>query len=402
MRKNFKRIVTYSLIGTIYFSGQTLAVNAAELPAAGIDVVLNDFYQTSNDNEDITNLLEAEKSEYEDLGISKVNNYVNIRKKPTKKSKVLGKLYSNSAATILEEKGDWYKVKSGSVTGYINNKYLVTEEEKVEKLAKKVGDRIGTVTTTTLKVREKASLKAPVVTLVPIEEELEVLKEVDGWVKVSLDSDVVGYVSSDYVDLRTEFKEAESIAEEKARLKAEAAKRKAREDERLREIAAREQRTNSVARSSATKTYVKSSSTNKSVSNGSVSSRSSNVSSSTASANRQSIVNYALKFVGNPYVWGGTSLTNGTDCSGFTQSVYRNFGISIPRVSRDQANGGRTVSLSNVLPGDLIFYTSGGSINHVALYIGGGQVVHASNPRTGIKISNYTYRQPYKAVSYLN
>src|SRR5699024_1222660 len=105
---------------------------------------------------------------------------------------------------------------------------------------------------------------------------------------------------------------------------------------------------------------------------------------------------------GNPYVWGGTSLTNGTDCSGFTQSVYRNFGISIPRVSRDQANGGRTVSLSNVLPGDLIFYTSGGSINHVALYIGGGQVVHASNPRTGIKISNYTYRQPYKAVSYLN
>lgn len=402
MRKNFKRIVTYSLIGTIYFSGQTLAVNAAELPAAGIDVVLNDFYQTSNDNEDITNLLEAEKSEYEDLGISKVNNYVNIRKKPTKKSKVLGKLYSNSAATILEEKGDWYKVKSGSVTGYINNKYLVTEEEKVEKLAKKVGDRIGTVTTTTLKVREKASLKAPVVTLVPIEEELEVLKEVDGWVKVSLDSDVVGYVSSDYVDLRTEFKEAESIAEEKARLKAEAAKRKAREEERLREIAAREQRTNSVARSSATKTYVKSSSTNKSVSNGSVSSRSSNVSSSTASANRQSIVNYALKFVGNPYVWGGTSLTNGTDCSGFTQSVYRNFGISIPRVSRDQANGGRTVSLSNVLPGDLIFYTSGGSINHVALYIGGGQVVHASNPRTGIKISNYTYRQPYKAVSYLN
>ena len=395
MRKNFKRIVTYSLIGTIYFSGQTLAVNAAELPAAGIDVVLNDFYQTSNDNEDITNLLEAEKSEYEDLGISKVNNYVNIRKKPTKKSKVLGKLYSNSAATILEEKGDWYKVKSGSVTGYINNKYLVTEEEKVEKLAKKVGDRIGTVTTTTLKVREKASLKAPVVTLVPIEEELEVLKEVDGWVKVSLDSDVVGYVSSDYVDLRTEFKEAESIAEEKARLKAEAAKRKAREEERLREIAAREQRTNSVARSSATKTYVKSSSTNKSVSNGSVSSRSSNVSSSTASANRQSIVNYALKFVGNPYVWGGTSLTNGTDCSGFTQSVYRNFGISIPRVSRDQANGGRTVSLSNVLPGDLIFYTSGGSINHVALYIGGGQVVHASNPRTGI-------RQPYKAVSYLN
>lgn len=394
MRKNFKRIVTYSLIGTIYLSGQTFAVNAAELPAAGIDVVLNDFYQTSNDNENITNLLEAEKSEYEDLGISKVNNYVNIRKKPTKKSKVLGKLYSNSAATILDKKGAWYKVKSGSVTGYINDKYLVTEEEKVEKLAKKVGDRIGTVTTTTLKVREKASLKAPVVTLIPIEEELEVLKEVDGWVKVSLDSDVVGYVSSDYVDLRTEFKEAESIAEEKARLKAEAA---------------REQRINSVARSSAntrkasnTQPHVKSSSTNKSVSNASVSSKSSNVSSSTASGNRQSIVNYALRFVGNSYVWGGTSLTNGTDCSGFTQSVYRNFGISIPRVSRDQANGGRAVSLSNVQPGDLIFYTSGGSINHVALYIGGGQVVHASNPRTGIKISNYTYRQPYKAVSYLN
>lgn len=399
MRKNFKRIVTYSLIGTIYFSGQSLAVRAAELPVAGIDIVLNDFYQTSSDNGDITNLLESEKSEYEDLAISKVDNYVNIRKKPTKKSKVLGKLYSDSAATIVDKKGDWYKVKSGSVNGYINGKYLITGD-KVEKAAEKVGDRIATVTTTTLKVREKAGMDAPVLTLIPIEEELEVLKEVDGWVKVSLDSDVKGYVSSDYVTLRTEYKEAESIAEEKARLKEEEKRRQEKEAERLREMEASVSTHNSNTASSNSsgtsrklnkQTYKAPSSTSTSTSNG-----------SGTSASRQAIVNYALRFVGNPYVWGGTSLTSGTDCSGFTQSVLRNFGISIPRVSGAQANGGRTVSLSSVQPGDLIFYTSGGSVNHVAMYIGNGQVVHASSPRTGIKISNYTYRQPYKAVSYIN
>jgi len=122
----------------------------------------------------------------------------------------------------------------------------------------------------------------------------------------------------------------------------------------------------------------------------------------TALRTRQELVNYAMKFVGNPYVYGGTSLTNGTDCSGFTMSVFKKFGISLPRTSRDQALGGREVSFSNMKPGDLLFYTRGKSIGHVAVYIGDGKVVHASTKKTGIRVSKFDYRKPYKAVSYFN
>jgi cell wall-associated NlpC family hydrolase len=117
---------------------------------------------------------------------------------------------------------------------------------------------------------------------------------------------------------------------------------------------------------------------------------------------RDNIVEYALQFEGNPYVWGGTSLTRGADCSGFTQSVFRDNGISIPRTSRIQATGGKRVSIDNIEPGDLIFYEKRGTINHVALYIGNGKVISASSPSTGIVIKNYDYRQPYKAVSYID
>lgn len=114
---------------------------------------------------------------------------------------------------------------------------------------------------------------------------------------------------------------------------------------------------------------------------------------------RDSVVEYALQFVGNPYVYGGTSLTNGTDCSGFTMSVYKNFGISINRTSREQAYNGNSIKRSELQKGDLVFYTSGGRINHVAMYIGNGKIVHASNPSTGIKVSDMDYRTPYKYVS---
>ncbi|MDR1834567.1 MAG: C40 family peptidase [Fusobacteriaceae bacterium] len=117
---------------------------------------------------------------------------------------------------------------------------------------------------------------------------------------------------------------------------------------------------------------------------------------------REELVSYALKFVGNPYVYGGTSLTKGTDCSGFTMSVFKQFGITLPRTSRDQALGGRETTFDKMKPGDLLFYTRGNVVGHVAMYIGNGKVVHASTKKTGIKISNYDYRKPYKVVSYLN
>lgn len=117
---------------------------------------------------------------------------------------------------------------------------------------------------------------------------------------------------------------------------------------------------------------------------------------------RKEIVSYAKQFEGNPYVMGGTSLTKGTDCSGFTQSVFRDNGIKIPRTSKEQAKKGKSIPLDEIKPGDLIFYTKNGQINHVALYIGNKKVIHASNPKSGIKISKYNYRKPYKAVSYLD
>ena len=120
------------------------------------------------------------------------------------------------------------------------------------------------------------------------------------------------------------------------------------------------------------------------------------------SSKRAQIANYAVQFVGNPYVWGGTSLTNGADCSGFTMSVMAHFGVSLPHSSSAQAGCGKSIKSSQMRPGDLVFYSgSGGGINHVALYIGNGQVVHASSKRTGIKISSWNYRSPSKIVNVL-
>ena len=119
-------------------------------------------------------------------------------------------------------------------------------------------------------------------------------------------------------------------------------------------------------------------------------------------SNGQAVVNYAAQFVGNPYVWGGTSLTNGADCSGFVQSVYQNFGVSLPRVAADQAQAGTKIAVEEAQPGDLIFYADGGSIYHVVLYIGNGQVVHASSAATGIKVSNVYWENAVWAVRVLS
>ena len=385
------KIATCCLIGTVAFAGRTIVTQAAEIPIAGMDVILDEFYQSDSDFTYIKEYLTS-AAEFENIGITNVTNYVNIRRKPNENSKILGKLYSDSAATIIAEKDGWYKVESGSVTGYIKAEFLTTGDEGKE-LAKKVGKRIATVNTTTLKVRENPDLESTVLTLVPIEEEMSVRKELDGWVKVTIDADVIGYVSSDYVDLRTEFKEAESIEEEKARLEREEAERRAQEE------------ANNRASYSSSSVSNSSSSNSSGYNNASSSNSSSSSSSSNSTGNssiRTNIVNYATRFLGNPYVWGGTSLTNGADCSGFTQSVYRDNGIGIPRDSRSQAAGGSEISISNIQMGDLIFYSRNGVINHVAIYMGNGKVIHASSPETGIRITNYNYRQPVKAVRYIN
>jgi peptidoglycan DL-endopeptidase CwlO len=390
-----RKIATCFVIGsTLVLAGKTTIAKAEEIPIAGITVTLDDFYQSSNnaDNEIIQYLLTEDNSNQENLAFAQVTNYVNIRNKAGEDGEILGKLYNNAKATILEKDGAWYKVKSGSVTGYIKSDYLVTGN-RAKELSKTVGTKLARVITTTLKVRDKASIDAPILTLVAMGDDLNVREEKDGWIKVYYSNTESGYVSADYVSLYNEYEEAVSIEEEMERL--------AEEQAALQE----ERRNNSNQTGSSRNDYSnpsRQSGSSNNTSSGSVSSGYTSSDSSSTSSLRSKIVQYALKFNGNPYVWGGTSLTRGTDCSGFTQSVFRDNGISIPRTSRTQASGGRKISIDTMRPGDLIFYARSGYINHVALYIGNGKVISASSAKTGIRISNYNYRTPYKVVSYID
>ncbi len=323
--------------------------------------------KTVNEKErEIANKKEEEG--FKSLVIAQVNDYVNVRSIPSEEGEILGKLYDKSVGEFIEEDNGWYKITSGSVTGYVKAEYCVTGDDAVA-LAKEVGNRIATVTTTTLKVREEPSLDATVLGLVPIQDQLLVTEELDNWVKVNIEEGD-GYVSLDYVTLSTEFVKAESKEEEEARLAKEEAERKA-----ALEAARKAEEKNRKATQSASS---------------STTSESTVVYATGGSELGQSVASYACQFVGNPYVYGGTSLTNGADCSGFVMSVYANFGVSLPHSSSGDRSVGTAVDgLANAQPGDIICYSG-----HVAIYIGNGQIVHASTAKTGIKISDVNYRTP--------
>lgn len=323
--------------------------------------------KTVNEKErEIANKKEEEG--FKSLVIAQVNDYVNVRSIPSEEGEILGKLYDKSVGEFIEEDNGWYKITSGSVTGYVKAEYCVTGDDAVA-LAKKVGNRIATVTTTTLKVREEPSLDATVLGLVPIQDQLLVTEELDNWVKVNIEEGD-GYVSLDYVTLSTEFVKAESREEEEARLAKEEAERKAA----LEAARKAEEKNRKAAKSESSATT----------------SEAPVVYATGESALGQSVASYACQFVGNPYVYGGTSLTNGADCSGFVMSVYANFGVGLPHSSSGDRSVGTAVDgLANAQPGDIICYSG-----HVAIYIGNGQIVHASTAKTGIKISDVNYRTP--------
>ncbi len=311
-----------------------------------------------------------EEKSFSKLVIAKVTRYVNVRSMPSEEGEIVGKLYDKSVGEYITESNGWYKIKSGNVTGYVKGEFCVTGQAAVD-LAKKVGTRVAVVNTTTLKVREEPGMDATVLGLVPIEEELSVIDEKDGWVKVDIEEGY-GYVSSDYVKLRTDFVKAESIEEEKARLKKEeeakaAAKKAAKKaEEKVAKQKQEKQKKDSSSQGGG---------------------ESAPAPSGDGSLGGQ-VVNYAMQFVGNPYVYGGSSLTNGTDCSGFVMRVYENFGVSLPHSSSaDRSQGYAVDGLANVKPGDLVCYSG-----HVAIYAGGGKIVHASTSKTGIIVSSANYR----------
>ncbi len=276
---------------------------------------------------------------YTNLGIAHVENHLNIRQEPNESGKLIGKLPKDAACEILEvDENGWAHIKSGKLDGYCSTEFLYTGEEAIAR-GREVASMIAIVNTQTLKVREEPSTDSIVITLIPQEEELEVVEIMDnGWVKFLLD-DEEAYVSGDYVDVEERLEKAVTLTE---------------------------------------LMY------GQGISNV-----------------RVDLVQYAKQFVGNPYVWGGTSLTKGADCSGFTLSIYKKYGVSLPHHAASQAQMGTKVDYSSAQPGDLVFYAKNGRINHVAIYIGNGQVIHASSPKTGIKISSWNYRTPAGIRRYL-
>lgn len=362
---------------TLHAGATSIVKKAVEEEKEAIQMIID-----ASEKELYTAESEANEEEnYEDeseLAVAQVSSYINVRNMPGVEGEIIGKLHNNSVGEIIGEEGEWLKIRSGSVEGYIKAEYALRGEEGLAK-ADEVGERLAKVATMTLRVREEATTESRIVGLLPEEHILPVSEEVEGWVKIAT-AEGEGYVSSDYVEVYTKHQVAESKEEEEERL------RKEEEERQAAEAAARAEEARRASSAQKNQNPNRGASNSAAASTGGSSQSVPAV--STGSGLGHSIANFALQFVGNPYVYGGTSLTNGADCSGFVMSVFKNFGISLPRTSGEQGKCGTDVGgIGNAKAGDLVSYSG-----HIGIYIGNGQIVHASSAKTGIKISNANYR----------
>ena len=388
------------------------AVKVAEATTEATTEAVTEAPTTEAVSEEVASAEIEQKSAKVDSNqvVANIDSYLNIRSEASEDSEVVGKFYNGNVGTVVEKGDEWSVVSSGNAYGYVKNDYLLFGTD-AEQYIENNCDQVAKVTAETLNVRADESTDSEVVTQSDADASLAVLGQDNGWVKVAVSDDQVGYVSSDYVYLDYVYETAVTVEEEQATLAAqEQEEAAAQEAEEQTTEAATTQTTEAPSTEAATtqtteapkKESPKKESTKKEtvdstdvvVKDQSTSTETVKQDSST-SASGQAVADYAVQFVGNPYVYGGTSLTKGADCSGFVQSVYKHFGYSLSRTAASQAGDGKKVSVDSLQPGDLLFYHGYG---HVAIYIGGGQVVHASNKATGIKISSYDYSPIDKAV----
>ena len=351
-----QKIIISALAGIVMIPGSAITARAAEqqteekavVPVAGIESVLTECYETDvKDNLNLY-LVPTTEGEYSNMAFSNVGDYAYIRSAPDENSDWVGKLYSDSAAEVLEYQGEWTKIKSGDVEGYIPTADLYTGEEAKARAEEYEKSKM-TVEAYSLNVRDGQGTEANILTQVMQDEEYKVTGDpVDGWYPVEV-RDLSGWVNGKYITVETGYSYGESREEEEARIGEE--ERRAQEQQAIEEGQA--------SQAAAVQGQA---------------------------ATGQAVIDYACQFIGNPYVWGGTSLTEGADCSGFVQSVYAHFGISLPRTTWDMESVGYAVSYEEALPGDLILYDG-----HVGLYMGDGNIVNAMNEADGIGICSATY-----------
>lgn len=361
MKKMLRRAVCLLIVGVVTFQGPLVSAKAdivdGENSVGGFTELLDRYYSSIKETEeaDTTELFATAYEAPENLAIANVNSSLNIRKSPNSSAQKVGILAKDGACIVesIDENG-WAKITSGEVEGYAFAEYLIMGEEAVAK-AKETAILYATVkkTVSALNVRTAPSTDADIITKVKAGERLVVTKEVvvnkddvtsQVWVEVSMDDDenenAVAYVSAEYVTVSYELNWASKYTAYGADV----------------------------------------------------------------SELRVNICDYAKKWIGTKYVWGGNSLTKGIDCSGFVQQVYKHFGYTTPRVSRDMAKKYTQISISELKPGDLIFYgkVSTNYINHVGIYIGNGQVIHSSTNYKGVAISSMYFYSILKCARIIN